>query len=203
MVRPEWLFMAANTWVILSVHALRFTLQVAPNWHPDSDTRVIAVGPAVQQAWQKHFDHPIEYHPLMNSEGVIKLLQQQPAGSVKILTNRDGRGLIRAHCMTEGISYQQINIYERILLPLDLAALQDLYALETPVLTATSGGILQAWFSQLKDELKSQVLSAPLVVGAGRIAEVATDMGFSHLVVARNPTDEAMCAALSDLTANH
>jgi uroporphyrinogen-III synthase len=201
-IRADWLRAPADAWLILSVHALEGALSVLPDWQPDANTRVIAVGPAVVRAWQERFSHPVEQHPLMNSEGVIKLLEQQPPDSVKILTNRDGRGLIRHHCMQAGISYQQLHVYQRILLPVEVDQWQALYSTAEVILTATSGGILQDLVGQLDDSLKSQVLAAPLVVGAERIAEVAEGLGFTAITVADNPTDQAMCAAVRRLTSH-
>jgi uroporphyrinogen-III synthase len=201
MVRPEWLLMPADTWVILSVHALRCARQLAPALKPTASTRVIAVGPAVAKAWQQAFEHPVEYHPSMNSEGVIALLQQPSGQAVKILTNRDGRGLVKQHCMSAGISYQQINVYERHRCPLDIKALEQLYSAEVPVLTATSADILQVLVAQLPATVLERARQAPLVVGARRIATVASSLGFLHISEADSPADEAMCAAVQDLTA--
>jgi len=199
MVRPEWLLMPADTWVILSVHALHCARQLAPAFKPAENTRVIAVGPAVANAWQACFAHPIEHHPLMNSEGVISLLQQHSGKTVKILTNRDGRGLVKQHCMAAGISYQQINVYERHRCHPDLQALDQLYSASMPVLTATSADILQAFVAQLSEQTRTKAQQSPLVVGAGRIAMVAKQLGFQHIIEAESPTDEAMCAAVQGI----
>ncbi len=113
-VQPQWLTAPADIWIILSVHALQHALLIAPHLAPTKDTQVIAVGPAVEKAWQQHFDHAITSHPWMNSEGVIELLKQCKPSSVKILTTGDGRELIKRHCMNECISYAQINTYQRV-----------------------------------------------------------------------------------------
>ncbi|TDR20541.1 uroporphyrinogen-III synthase [Marinicella litoralis] len=195
-VLPQWLAAEAAVWIVLSVHALQHALKIAPQWRPLNKTRVIAVGPAVANAWQRQFEHPIEFHPLMNSEGVIELLQKYQAKSVKILTTAGGRNLIKTHCMEQQISYNQINTYHRIELTIDAAGLQQkiLNASENKViLTATSSGILVHFMSQLPVELTTKVLNNPLVVGAQRIADLAKDLGFNNISVAANPSDEAMC----------
>ena len=184
-VLPQWLAAEAAVWIVLSVHALQHALKIAPQWRPLNKTRVIAVGPAVANAWQRQFEHPIEFHPLMNSEGVIELL-----------TTAGGRNLIKTHCMEQQISYNQINTYHRIELAIDAAGLQQkiLNASENKViLTATSSGILVHFMSQLPVELTTKVLNNPLVVGAQRIADLAKDLGFNNISVAANPSDEAMC----------
>ena len=196
MVRPEWLLMPAETWVILSVHALHCARQLAPTFKPAENTRVIAVGPAVARAWKQCFDHPIEHHRLMNSEGVIALLKEHAGQSVKILTNRDGRGLVKQHCMAAGVSYQQINVYERHRCSLDVQALDLLYSTAAPVLTATSADILQVFVAQLSQQTLLLAQQSPLVVGAKRIATVAEQLGFQQVILADSPADAAMCAAV-------
>ncbi len=198
-IQPQWLHIEADVWVILSVHALNHALLLAADLKPSDNTRVVAVGPAVANAWKQHFEHSIEYHPLMNSEGVIETLKQLKPQSVKILTTLGGRDLIKTHCMTEKISYSQINSYHRIMLPIELDGLGRLFnkrAGNTVVLTATSSGILSYFMSQLSLDLRTQFLSQPLVVGAQRIADLANEMGFKRIHLAANPSDQAMCDAV-------
>ncbi len=194
MVEPDWLHLPADVWVILSVPALQHALLLAPSWQPPATARVIGVGPAVEQAWEAHFTQPIETHPLMNSEGVIALLQNPQPASVNILTTGAGRSLLKTHCLSAGISYTQINTYVRHPLALDVVGLRALYASEPPVLTATSVGILHQLMAQLDGALKDQVKASPLVVGAPRIADAAAELGFTQVFCADNPSDEAMCS---------
>jgi|GEM_PF-1268234 len=202
-VKPEWLSFSAQTWVILSVHALYHALDIHPDLKPCEKTQVIAVGPAVEKAWKTQFDHDITSHPWMNSEGVIELLKKIKPASVKILTTEGGRNLIKSHCMQQCISYAQINTYQRIPLNIDLLGLHDLYQNRTNnqvILTATSSGILQQFTSQLSTELYSIVKSQPVVVGAKRIADIAQELGFFDIHLAASPSDEAMCEVANTLS---
>ncbi len=192
-VQPQWLQLKADVWAILSVNALQHALQIKPGLQPDVDTQVVAVGPAVASAWRLHFEHPIKYHPLMNSEGVVELLQEYQPNSVKILTTANGREVIKKHCMNNGISYFQVNTYLRVPLLIESAPIEKLYREEHPVvLTATSSDILNCFVEQLGDELKTQVLSSPLLVGAQRIASLAENLGFTDIMTAKSPRDEDM-----------
>jgi uroporphyrinogen-III synthase len=192
-VQAEWLTAHADSWLVLSVHALKHALKIVPKLQPEKTTRVIAVGPAVAKAWKKQFGQDIEFHPLMNSEGVIELLKKYQPKSIKILTTGDGRDLIRSHCMSQQISYSQINTYQRIPLPLDSEALFELYDNNQPViLTATSSGILQQFMANLSIELSDKIKAQPLVVGAKRIASIAKELGFKTVHTADNPGDVAM-----------
>ncbi len=197
-IQPQWLHIEADVWVILSVHALNHALLLAADLKPSDNTRVVAVGPAVVNAWKQHFEHPIDYHPLMNSEGVIETLKQLKPQSVKILTTLGGRDLIKTHCMAERISYSQINTYIRKEMPIDQVGLHALYddCKKSSVLTATSSGILLYFMSQLSNSLQAQVSSHPVVVGAQRIADLANEMGFKNIHLAANPSDQAMCDAV-------
>ncbi len=199
-VQPQWLKIPAEIWIVLSVHALQHALIIAPDLAPTKDTRVIAVGPAVEKAWNKHFAHEISSHALMNSEGVIELLKQLKPKSVKILTTGDGRDLIKRHCMQAHISYAQINTYQRIPLAIDQPGLLSLYDNDkdnSVVLTATSSGILSYFMTQLSTDLQAKVLSRPIVVGAQRIADLAEALGFDDIHLAASPSDEAMCEAVA------
>lgn len=198
-VQAQWLTAKSEVWIILSVHALHHALLLAPDLKPEVNTRVIAVGPAVAKAWQHAFNHPIESHPLMNSEGVLKLLTAQPPTSIKILTANQGRDAIKSYAMDHQISYTQINTYQRTPLDLDATGLLAVYENSAPkvvILTATSCGILRQFESQLTAEIKPMVLAQPLVVGATRIADLARELGFNDVHVAANPGDSAMCEAV-------
>lgn len=193
-VRAQWLQQPADVWVILSVHALHHALQIDAELKPEPGCQVIAVGPAVKAAWQQHFDHPIQSHPLMNSEGVIELLKTINPASIKIITTGGGRPLIKSFCMSQSISYQQINTYERVALKIDEQQLTDVYdSQQAVVLTATSAGILQHFCAALSEGLRAQVLNNHLVVGASRIAQLAQEMGFKRIHVAASPSDLDMC----------
>ncbi len=188
--------------MILSVHALNHALLLAADLKPSDNTRVVAVGPAVANAWKQHFEHSIEYHPLMNSEGVIELLKKIKPSSVKILTTGDGRDVIKRYCMQAHISYAQINSYQRIPLAIDQIEMQALYENETHkpvILTATSSGILSQFMLQLADELSAKVLAQPIVVGAQRIADLAKELGFGDIRLADSPSDEAMCEVVNKI----
>ncbi len=198
----QWLEVATEVWVILSVHALQHALVIAPALKPGNNTQVIAVGPAVEQAWKQHFDHDIIYHPWMNSEGVIELLKGIEPTSVKILTTDGGRSLIKSHCMKQCISYAQLNTYLRTPLTVDQVGLLNVYQNKVssqPVLTITSCGILTELMSQLTTELAELVLAKPIVVGAQRIADLANELGFLDIHLASSPSDQAMCDAVKKL----
>ena len=201
-IQAEWLKAPADVWIVLSVHALKHALLIAPELKPEKDTQVIAVGPAVEKAWQKQFSHPISSHPLMNSEGVIELLKADKPNSVKILTTRGGRNLIKQHCMNECISYAQFNTYKRLPSAIDQEGLIEWYQnpdIKPLVLTLTSSGILKQFMAHLAKELNETVLSNPVVVGAQRIADLAEELGFLDIYLAENPSDESMCAAVSSM----
>ncbi len=198
----QWLESPTEIWIILSVHALQHALVIAPSLKPENNTQVIAVGPAVVQAWKTYFDHEITYHPWMNSEGVIELLKNIAPSSVKILTTDGGRSLIKNHCMKRSISYAQLNTYLRIPLEFDQNGLYQLFQNKgkcQPVLTMTSCGILTQFMSQLGAELSMMVLVEPIVVGAQRIADLAQELGFLNIHLAGNPSDQAMCDAVKKL----
>jgi len=199
-VQTKWLHTPADVWVILSVHALQHALLIDPDLCPETHTKVIAVGPAVVNAWQQHFNHPIHSHPNMNSEGVIELIKQENPRAVKILTTGGGRDLLRSYCMQQRISYSQINTYERRPLVIENKAVNKLFQqAKPPVLTATSVGILQHFMSQLDADNAAKIKTSPLVAGSQRIQQAAQDMGFNHIHVAEDPSDVAMCEAVQSL----
>lgn len=196
-VKPQWLDLKTDVWVVLSVNALDHALKIKPDLQPDENTQIIAVGPAVERAWKNNFNHPITHHPLMNSEGVIELLKEANPKSVKIITTADGRALIKAHCMKNCISYSQINTYVRLPLTVDVDALMLLLDSEKDiVLTATSSDILQTLVDQLPTQILTDILKTRLIVGAKRIEALAEKLGFIDVVLAPSPSDEAMAKAI-------
>ncbi len=202
-VQPQWLKTEAEVWLVLSVYALKHALLIAPDLKPNKNTRVIAVGPAVEQLWRQCFAHPVESHPGMNSEGVIELLQKYRPRSVKIMTADGGRRMIQAHCMQQQISYTQINTYQRIALDVDVKGITDLLVDQSAmpvVLTVTSGGILQQFKRQMSAELKAQLSQLQVLVAAPRLATMAMKLGFENVHTADDPSDLTMCAAVKQLT---
>lgn len=191
-IQPHWLNQSADVCVFLSVHALVHTVRINPEWQPSVSSQVIAIGPAVERAWQRHFDSPIQTHPWTNSEGVIELLKLRQPNSIQIFTTQGGRDLIQSHCMHQQISYTQFNTYLRVPLALDVAALERACDQGEVVMTATSAGVLQHLKSQVPAYLFERLFEQKLVVGSERIAMRAKSMGFEQVLVAANASDSAM-----------
>lgn len=196
-IKAEWLYLKADVWVILSVNALNHALKIAPDLVPPTGTKVIAVGPAVAAAWERRFNHSINYHPMMNSEGVIELLKVSKAQSVKTITTGGGRDLIKKYCMDQAISFNQINSYVRVPLAVDVTAINALLeASNEVVLTATSSDILNHFVAQLPASLKHKILNMRLLVGAKRIAQRASELGFVDVSSAASPSDQSMSSMI-------
>lgn len=197
-VGPEELALAERTplLMILNSNAVKHTLLLKPDFTLSQQTMVIGVGTAVADYWQRHFDQPILTPVSQDSAGLIALLEHHQPTELVILTAAGGLDLVRRYCIEKQIHYRQINSYQRIPLPLDFASLEKLLEDDgNIVLTVTSGLILQHFWQQCPEDLKSLLQVQPVVCGATRITEIATDLGFHSVITADSPGNEDMLAA--------
>lgn len=198
-LKPEWLASAeqAPCLVVLSSHAIHHARQIKPDFRVSHPERVIAVGPAVQQAWQQTFGQTI-IDAGGDSEAVIALLEQRDVRRLTVLTAAGGRELIKSHALKHRIDYHQINCYQRIRLALDVQQWQQALHQGDVILTATSGQIIHHIKQQLPDDLWQSLLSQAVVVPSKRVASVAAQTGFTDVVLAEAASNQAMIHAIEN-----
>ncbi|MCX7544931.1 uroporphyrinogen-III synthase [Marinicella gelatinilytica] len=198
-VTPEQLAQAerAPLLLIFNSNAIKHLLLLKPDFTLSQNTTVMGVGEGVADYWQAHFDQPILTPASQDSAGMMALLDHHRPENLVILTAAGGLDLVRRYCIDKQIHYQQINTYQRVPLSLDFEPLkQSLDEKKSVVLTATSGLILQHFWQQCPDNLKTKICELPLISGAERISNIAKDLGFHKVVIADSPSNQDMIAAL-------
>ncbi|WP_154222631.1 uroporphyrinogen-III synthase [Marinicella rhabdoformis] len=196
-IKLQWIEQAGQTEVliVLNSHAIDALLTRYPGFSVSDKTQVIGIGKAVTSHWKKHLKAPIT-EASGNSESVIAILDRIKPRNITVLTSLGGRELIKAYALVKRINFTQLNCYIKQQLPLDLTAWQAVLANQKGViLTANSGQLLHLIQSQLPDHLWQQLLSSPLVTGASRITEMATQLGFKNTHTAQSPSNQDMLRA--------
>ncbi len=198
-LKAEWLTSAqqAPCLVVLSSHALQHALKIKPDFRVEDPSRVIAVGPAVKQAWHDAFGQSIT-DAGGDSEAVIEVITQRQVARLCVLTAAGGRELIKSHALKNRISYQQINCYQRIGLPLDVQLWRTTLQQGDVVLTATSGQIIQHIKQKLPDDLWLSLTKQAVVVPSKRLVSVARQAGFTDVVLAADASNPSMLAAIEN-----
>lgn len=201
-VTPEQLAQAERAPLILifNSNAIKHLLLLKPDFTLSQDTKVMGVGEGVARYWQDHFDQPILTPASQDSAGMMALLDHYQPDSLVILTAAGGLDLVRRYCIERQIHYQQINTYQRVPLSLNFEALcQLLQTSKKPVLTATSGLILEHFWQQCPGKIKTAVSRLPLISGAKRISQIAKTLGFNDVHTAESPSNSDMITTLQKI----
>ncbi len=141
----------------------------------------------------------------MDSEGLLALPQFQQVNGERVLIVRGagGRPLMGETLVERGARVDYLECYERACPDLaagDLAARMDVAAVDSILLG--SGEALDNLVRLLSMDERNNVMDMLLVLPSERVAQRARSLGFRHLQVAANATDEAMVAALMSARRN-
>lgn len=196
-VTPEQLAQAERAPLILifNSNAIKHLLLLKPDFTLSEETSVMGVGEGVADYWQDHFDQPILTPASQDSAGMMALLDHHQPDSLVILTAAGGLDLVRRYCVKHQIHYQQINTYQRVPMVLNFEPFSEVLH-QQPILTATSGLILEHFWQQCPDDLKPELSRLPLISGAQRITGIAQELGFQEVYTAHSPSNTDMIEAL-------
>lgn len=201
-IKAEWLHQSslAESVVVLNTHAIDACLDISPNFRIEDNSKVLAIGAAVQKRWQLSFGQEIK-NAGGDSEAVIRCLAKSKPSSLTVFTALGGRELIKSYALEQRINYCQVNCYTKAELPLNLTAWQTLIAKDQAiVLTANSSAPLHFIQSQLPQPLWQAVIQNPIVTGAKRISDLAIHLGFSNIVTADSPSNQDILKAIFKCT---
>ncbi|KAA3639810.1 MAG: uroporphyrinogen-III synthase [Proteobacteria bacterium] len=183
--------------LIFNSNAIKHLLLLKPDFTLSEDTTVMGVGEGVAAYWRDHFEQPIITPASQDSAGMMALLDHYQPDRLVILTAAGGLDLVRRYCISQQIHYHQINTYQRQPLPLNFEPLAaQLHQQKQPILTATSGLILQHFWQQCPEALRPEICRLPLISGAERISGIAQDLGFQFVYTAKSPANADMIATL-------
>jgi len=191
----------ADVVIFPSTEAVDACFALCPAFNPSSTTTVIAVGPATAERWRECHAHAVVLPPQHNSEGVVALLKTYPdIQRLCLITAPAGRALIHQHCLTQGILYDEIHVYQRLWPNLSEEKLEDLKeAQDQLVLTFTSVAALQRFEALITFVSKADT---PVVCASERIAEAASLNGYRHILVAASASNQDMLSQVLDITGN-
>jgi len=160
-------------------------------------TQWLAVGEGTAQALQRVGVDEVQKPTRMDSEGLLALPALTHPGRVGLVTAPGGRGVIAVELARRGAEVLRADVYARIAQPLSAHTLRRLARLQAPwALAVSSGEALQRVFADLPADLRARWQQQPVVVASARLAALANELGFVHVVQAAGPRPAQLVAAL-------
>lgn len=157
-----------------------------------------AIGAATARTLQ-HYGITVAWQPTggYTSEDFLALPAVQAVAGMRILVVRGqgGREQLAAALRQRGAHVDYVEVYRRVPPPLPTISLQDQYEKgELDIIAITS----QEGLANLRNLLQDPpwLKRLPLLVGSQRLAAMARQDGFTTVVLAADPSDEAMLQAL-------
>ncbi|MGB5062793.1 MAG: uroporphyrinogen-III synthase, partial [Candidatus Competibacter sp.] len=141
-----------------------------------------------------------------SSEGLLALPQLRAVTGrrIAIVCGEDGRELLVETLTARGARVDRAEVYRR-----ERPAVGSIETLlarwkygEIGAVTITSGENLRNLFDMLGVAGQDYLCDTPLIVVSTRIRQIAAEYGCRHLLLARDAGDDAIVAALLDLTTN-
>lgn len=133
----------------------------------------------------------------MDSEGVLALpvLHAPGVRRVGLLTAPGGRDVLHPSLHARGLEVARADVYDRIDIALDPAALEAIRRLEAPaVLAVSSSGALQRTWSLLDAELRGRLQAMQALAASARIAATLRTQGFSDIAIAASARPDDLLA---------
>ncbi len=166
---------------------------------------IAAVGRASAQALARHgIDRCLQPEDDFSSEGLLALprLRQVTGQRIAIVCGEDGRELLVETLAARGAWVERAEVYRR-----ERPATGGIETLltrwkcgEIGAVTVTSSENLRNLFDMLGVAGQDYLCDTPLIVVSARIRRIAAEYGCRRLLLARDAGDDAIAAALLDLT---
>jgi len=189
--------------ILVSVNAAEQALPWLVKFPHARTTKIFSVGKSTALYYNKHHVHDSKViYPRqdMSSEGLLGLNELQ-ADEVKgrrylILRGSGGRELIAQVLRERGAHVDSCELYRRYLPEQNAAALNKALA-GADCLVVSSGESLENLVTLTDTELKIALFEKMLLVPGDRVAAIARERGFRHIITAANATDDAVIEVLS------
>ncbi|TVP83862.1 MAG: uroporphyrinogen-III synthase [Thioalkalivibrio sp.] len=188
--------------VFVSANAVGRVVPVALARGPwPSGVRVAAIGASTaRQLTAQGLAPDIVPGSRFDSEALLEADALQAVEGLRVVIFRGdgGREHLARTLRSRGAEVTHVEAYRRALPEIDPQPLGDaLEAGTVDAITVTSGESLQNLVKMLEPVAAEALLRTPLVVGAGRVADRAQELGFrADVVTAEDPTDAAMFRAV-------
>lgn len=167
---------------------------------PGPRTRVAAIGAATARALRRH-GLPVHVEPATgaSSETLLQALggSVSAGGTAVLLRGEGGRDVLARALAGHGMEVTDLACYRRVAGPASGAQLRAwLRDGLVDAVTVTSVEILERLLALTAEDDIERLRAVAVVAGGDRIAGACRAAGWSEPVVARDPTDDAMLAAL-------
>lgn len=189
--------------IFISANAVRFGMALISEHWPQVPPGInwYAVGAATAERLSHFHIHAITPGSDMSSEGLLALpyLRNVEGQRVLIIKGEGGRDALRTELLHRGALVEELACYRRSMpdVPEGALALRIAQA-EIDVILLSSGESLANLLLLLSPEETTKFKSLGLVVPSERVADMARQAGFDHVVAAANASDVAMLRALQE-----
>ena len=192
-----------NLLVFISANAVDYALEIAHQLDINlKHCKLAAVGAATKLALEKHnYQVAISPEEQFSSEALLEheALQNISQQNILIVRGLGGREHLREELELRGAKVDYLEVYERKLPanrnPIDLS---KLCINETRILIYSAESAQNLWSLCTQDEQK-WLQNITIVTASARIAKNLSSARFSkQLIIAKNPSDEAILQALSN-----
>ncbi len=160
----------------------------------------IAVGGGTALALRRAGIAKVESPARMDSEGLLDLPALRELAGVKVglVTAPDGRGLLAPALRERGAELLRADVYARMPVPLSLAALNRLRALDAPAcLALSSGAALQRIIDSAPADILDLLRDLPVAAASPRLSKIARDAGFLQVELADGPRPRQLLAVMA------
>jgi len=189
--------------ILVSVNAAEQALPWLKKYPHARTTKIFSVGKSTAMFYNENHVHDSKViHPRhdMSSEGLLALNELQ-ANEVKgrrylILRGSGGRELIAQTLKERGAYVDSCELYRRYLPEHHMPALQKILP-QTDLIVISSGESLENLLSMAGEGLAKTLLDKPVLVPSERVAGIARQLDFQHIINAANATDDAVIEALA------
>jgi len=190
--------------IFISANAVECGMVWLMNYWPQWPVGICwyAIGRATALQLGSYGINAVEGFDAMNSETLLAnpQLQAVAGSSILIVRGIGGRETL-AHTLRErGAQVDYCEVYERFAAHYATPQLRDFFAGGNGAIIANSGETLLALLAQADaEQRRDELLLAPVIVPGERVAALAQEKGFKHVVVAKNASVDATILALKTL----
>ena len=189
----------ADKIIAVSANAATLVLPLLAAVQPPLSKPLFAIGPGTARVLEQQGYRVTTAEGEYNSESLLALpafsaIERQ---NLVMLCGVGGRDYLQQNLLERGAEVERLELYRRIPLPHNPID-QNLLA-EPEVLTAMSGDTVKALNRVLSQSGLDAWKSKPLIVPAGRVADIASGCGFSQVLSSTKPTTESLIQVLENL----
>ena len=191
--------------IFVSANAVRLGMDCLADYWPQLPVGLnwYAVGEATARRLESYGIRAITPGETMSSEGLLALgpLQSVEGHRVLIVRGEGGRTLLREALSARGARVEELACYRRKCPSLPAGALGGL--LETSgiqLILVSSGEAMANLQALLSPQETTKFRHIGLLVPSHRVASLAAEEGFDHILVADNASDAAMLRAVQAFT---